>query len=188
MFYYVAENNESATVNLTGWDTSKVTDMSHMFHNGAIFTNNINIIGLEDLNTSKVTNMEYMFSEFALNAEINWDLSKWDVSHVTKMNNMFFSVGRQAGDKSSTLDLSNWDVSSVTEASRMFNSMINLRKIYATSDWEFTSVTNPNNIEYFFYMTPQIVGGNGTTYQGVYDTSMAKIDREGVPGFFTLKE
>ena len=58
--------------------------MSHMFQDAAIFTLNINIIGIEDLNTSKVTNMASMFHEFALNAEVNWDLSKWDeyVLHV----------------------------------------------------------------------------------------------------------
>ena len=95
---------------------------------------------------------------------------------------MFYSIGKQAGNKSTTLDLSNWDVSNVTEASVMFGQMINLRKIYATSDWHFA-----NDISDLFYYSPQIVGGNGTTYQGVYDLSMAKIDREGVPGFFTLK-
>ena len=187
IFKYIAENNESATINLTGWDTSNVTDMSYMFYNAAIFTRNINIIGIEDLNTSKVTDMGYMFREFALNDKVNWDLSKWDVSNVTNMNEMFYSIGRQRGDKSSILDLSNWDVSNVTEAYNMFSSMVNLRKIYATTDWDFISITDSSALSYFFYNTPQIVGGNGTTYQGVYDASMAKIDREGVPGFFTLK-
>ncbi len=188
IFYYIAESNESATVNLTGWDTSNVTDMSHMFHNAAIFTNNINIIGLEDLNTSKVTNMEYMFREFDLNAEVKWNLSKWDVSNVTNMRGMFYSIGRQAGGKYSTLDLSDWDVSNVRDASSMFSSMTNLRKIYATSDWTFKSIEDLSSLDDLFYGTTQIVGGNGTKYHGISDSRMAKIDREGVPGFFTLKK
>ena len=56
-----------------------------------------------------------------------------------------------------------------------------------TSDWDFPSITDSSNLNYLFYNSPQIVGGNGTTYRGIYDASMAKIDREGVPGFFTLK-
>ena len=188
MFYYVAEENESATIDITGWDTSKVTDMSNMFNNAAIFTDNIDVIGLKDLDTKNVTNMESMFYNFSYNAGVNLDLSKWNVSNVTNMNNMFNSIGRQNGNKITILDLSNWDISGVTSAYAMFSNMTNLKTIYTSGDWEFESVTDPYDIAYLFAYSYQIVGGNGSTYQGVYDVSMAKIDRDGVPGFFTLKQ
>ena len=60
-------------------DTSKITDMSMLFHRSK-FNGDIS-----KWNVSKVKNMECMF-EFS---KFNKDISKWDVSSVKKMRGMF---------------------------------------------------------------------------------------------------
>ena len=60
------------------WDTSLITDMSHLFKNFTKFNFNIN-----NWNVSNVNNMEGMF----INAKnFNQPLDKWDVKNVKNMN------------------------------------------------------------------------------------------------------
>jgi len=50
-----SEKTESKYGHISNWDTSNVTDMSHMFRNGISFNQPINF------NTKNVTDMAYMF-------------------------------------------------------------------------------------------------------------------------------
>ena len=97
------------------WDTSQVTDMSGMF-DGARGLTNLNI---GKWNTSKVTGMKSMFSEAS--SLTNLDLSKWDTSQVTDMGGMFY---RASG--LTNLDVSKWDVSKVEDMWMMFSNTSNL--------------------------------------------------------------
>ena len=72
---------EVETIDLSGLDTSKVTDMSDMFH-GCKAEN----IDLSSFDTSKVEDMEGMF--YGCKAE-NIDLSSFNTSKVTDMSGMF---------------------------------------------------------------------------------------------------
>lgn len=86
---------------LSGWDTSNVTDMSGMFQNTAVYNRPLN-----SWDTSNVVDMSNMFSGTLL---FNSDLSAWDVSSVQLMTSMF---------ENSLLynrDLSGWCVSAVTD-------------------------------------------------------------------------
>jgi surface protein len=69
------------TCDLSGWDTSNVTNMEYMFSNSS-FNGDIS-----QWDVSNVTSMRGMFSH----SPFNGDISKWDVSKVTNMNNMFFN-------------------------------------------------------------------------------------------------
>ena len=64
MFYATGGGSNRTNFNqdISDWDTSKVTNMTYMFH-GSKFDQNIN-----DWDTSKVTNMSYMFSNGLMNS------------------------------------------------------------------------------------------------------------------------
>lgn len=69
------------TTNITGWDVSRVTDMSNMFENAFSFNQAIG-----SWNVSKVTDMSGMFQYVS---SFNQPLGSWNVEKVTKMDGMF---------------------------------------------------------------------------------------------------
>jgi surface protein len=90
---------------ISGWDTSSVTDMSFMFASTAFAAD------ISTWITSSVTNMAAMFYNDAV---FNHDIGTWDTSAVTSMNQMF------NGASSFNQDLSSWNVSHVTDMYAMF--------------------------------------------------------------------
>jgi surface protein len=92
---------------ISGWDTSGITNMNNIF-NGAAFFN----ADISSWNTSNVTSMSGMFTNAPA---FNQDVSGWNVSSVTSMTAMFQNA------TSFNADISGWDVSSVTNMFRMFN-------------------------------------------------------------------
>ena len=88
------------SINLGDIDTSKITDMSWLFHN----TPRTDFSGIEKWDVSNVTNMDSMFARAI---SFNQDISKWNVSNVRDMSFMFF------GAESFNADISKWDVSSI---------------------------------------------------------------------------
>ena len=110
IFYY----NALTTLDLSSFDTTNVTDMSWMFaynYNYVTKSGIAEIKGLNEFNTSKVTNMSEMFAGTDVTM---LDLSSFDTSKVTNMSEMFQSC------KATTLDLSSFDTSKVTNMSYMF--------------------------------------------------------------------
>lgn len=89
----------------TKWDTSQVTDMSHLFYNMSTIT--FDITGWD---VSGVTNMSYMFS----NSDFNQKIGSWDVGNVRDMSHMFMYAD------SFNQDISQWNVSEVNDMSFMF--------------------------------------------------------------------
>ena len=86
----------------------------------------------QDLSGWDMSNVTGMYSSFAW-SENNSDISSWDVSSVTFMGGMFLY------NRHFNQDISSWDVSSVTNVQQMFN--------YATafdqdiSSWQVSQVT-----------------------------------------------
>ena len=118
------------TLNLSNFNTSKVTDMNSMFHDMFKLTS----LDLSNFDTSKVTDMGAMFYEMRNLTTIN--LSNFDTSRVTNMGNMFsYMTGI------TTLDLSNFDTSQVTNMYGMFSFMYNLT-ILNLSSFDTSQVTN----------------------------------------------
>lgn len=96
-------------VNLNDIDTSKINDMSYLFND---ISNNANInVDVSLWDVSKVTNMSHMF---AFCSNFNCDLSRWNVSNVTNMTDMF------CGCYKYNKPMNDWDVSNVTEMKGMF--------------------------------------------------------------------
>ncbi len=120
MFEYCVNLNN---LDLSGFDTSSVTTIYNMFYNSGIQT-----INFGDFDTSKVTNMYGVF----WNCEklTSLDLSKFDTSKVKDMSHMFYGCERLT-----YLDLSNFDTSNVTDMSYMFSDCERLSELEI---WNFT--------------------------------------------------
>ena len=106
MFY---NSNRLESLNVSNFNTAKVTDMSGMFH-GIKPTE----LDLSSFNTSQVTDMSEMFG-WCSNI-VSLDLSHFNVSNVTSMRNMFDYCGKLI-----SLNISNWIMSNVTDVYEMFN-------------------------------------------------------------------
>ncbi|MBO5826522.1 MAG: BspA family leucine-rich repeat surface protein, partial [Treponema sp.] len=101
MFY---ECYKLTFIDLSGFDTSNVTDMSYMFYDCEALTT----LDLSGFDTSNVTDMSYMF--YDCEALTTLDVSSFDTSNVTDMGYMFSLCSALT-----TLDLSGFDTSNVTD-------------------------------------------------------------------------
>ncbi len=129
-------------IDISGWDTSRATDMGGMFRGDDSLET---ITGLGDLNTSNVTDMDAMFRYDSHLQTPN--LTKWDTSKVTSMWHMFDQCSGFRG----TLDLSNFDTKNVTNMESMFEACfastqesegIQNNKIIFSSKFDTSNVTN----------------------------------------------
>lgn len=106
------------SVNLSAFDTSKVTDMSAMFVN----CSNLNVLDITNLDTSKVVNMSGIFDGCESLKSI--DLSSFDTSNVTDMSYMFREC--KSLEK---IDVSHFNTSQVTDMSGMFSECEALKEL-----------------------------------------------------------
>ena len=118
------------SLNLSNFDTSKVTNMAAMFY----ATPNLTTLNLSSFNTSQVTNMAGMFSGMSNLTSLN--LSNFDTSKVKRMDFMFSYMYSLTA-----LNLSNFDTSQVTNMSEMFRNMYNLTSLNLSS-FDTSKVTN----------------------------------------------
>ena len=121
-------------IDLSSFDTTKVTNASHMFDGVSSLTT----LNLSNFNTSKVMNMGYMFSGMRNLTTLN--LSGFDTSRVTNMSHMFNGMYNLI-----TLNLSNFDTSQVTDMGGMFNSMNSLITLNL-SNFDTSQATNMNGM------------------------------------------
>ena len=103
------------TLNLSNFNTSNVTNMGGMFFN----MTNLTAFNFSNFDTSKVTDMGSMF--YGMSSLTTLDLFNFNTSQVMIMGGMFFNMANLT-----TLNLSNFDTSNVTDMRSMFNGMTNL--------------------------------------------------------------
>ena len=135
-------------LDLSKFDTSKVTDMGSMFYGmsslttldlfnfntsqvmimGGMFFNmaNLTAFNFSNFDTSKVTDMGSMF--YGMSSLTTLDLFNFNTSQVMIMGGMFFNMANLT-----TLNLSNFDTSNVTDMRSMFNGMTNLASLDISS-------------------------------------------------------
>lgn len=135
-------------LDLSKFDTSRVTNMSHMFNGmrnlttlnhsnfntsnvtnmGGMFFNmtNLTAFNFSNFDTSKVTDMGSMF--YGMSSLTTLDLFNFNTSQVMIMGGMFFNMANLT-----TLNLSNFDTSNVTDMRSMFNGMTNLASLDISS-------------------------------------------------------
>ena len=106
------------TLNLSGFDTSQVTEIGFMFNGCSSLTS----LDLSGFDTSEVTVMNSLFSGCSSLASL--DLSGFDTSKAVSMMNMFYGCSSLA-----SLDLSGFDTSKITLVVGMFDRCSNLRLV-----------------------------------------------------------
>ena len=149
---------------------------------------NIASFNSTNLDTSLCTRMDALFQNAmtASGLSVDLDLSGFDVSGVNNskgFQNMFYKA-----TGIHTIDVSGWVVKAGVSCTNMFSVYSKtLTTIYADSKTNFGAVTTSNSANMFKNDTG-LIGGNGTLYNASNVTaSFARIDKVGVPGYFTLK-
>ena len=104
--------NKLTTLNLSNFNTSNVTDMCGMFMDLESITG----LDLSTFDTRNVANMAYMF--YGLRSITSLDLSNFNTQNVTDMHQMFSYIYKLA-----TLNLSNFDTGNVEDMNEMFRGM-----------------------------------------------------------------
>ena len=105
-------------LDISNFDTSKVTQMSGMFSGMSSLTS----LDLSNFDTSAATSMRVMFSD--MSSLTSLDLSSFNTSNVTDMEGMFYNVSSLT-----SLDLSNLDTSKVEDMVGMFRGMSSLTSL-----------------------------------------------------------
>ena len=116
------------SLDLSGLDTSRVTDMSSMFYG----CSSLKFLDMSGLNASSVTDMSSMFS--GCSSLRSLDLSSFDTSRVTGMSHMFYGCSSLG-----SLDLSSFDTSKVTgtDMFHMFEGCSGLRTVVLGAAFSF---------------------------------------------------
>ena len=117
------------SVDLSGLDTSKVTDMSDMFYNCSSLAS----LDLSSFDTSNVTDMSSMFRECFSLKSLN--VTSFDTCKVTSMFAMFNSC-----TSLESLDLSSFNASSVTTMMVMFGNCPSLKSLTFSSRLDTSNV------------------------------------------------
>ena len=117
-------------LDLSSFDTSKVTNMGYMFYN----ISNPTTLDISNFDTSHVTDMGAMFAY--MTSLFTLDLSNFDTSQVTDMGSMFANMSNLT-----TLNLSSFDTSKVTNMGYMFAGVSNITTLNLTS-FDTSKVTN----------------------------------------------
>ena len=124
------------SIDTTGIDTSKVTDMTDMFFDCVDLLN----LDVSNLNTSNVTNMTYMFGYCKSLKSL--DLSSFDTTNVVNMEAMF---GECSGLEELKID--NFDTKKVINMSSVFYGCSKLTNL-DLSNFDTSNVTNMKGLFY----------------------------------------
>ena len=119
------------SLDLSNFDTSKVTNMNNMFRSCRSLTS----LDVSKFDTSNVTNMSGTFRD--LKSLTKLDVSSFDTSNVTSMPWMFSNCKLLT-----KLDVSKFDTSKVTNMSYMFSYCSNLTNLNIGDKFDTSEVTN----------------------------------------------
>ena len=144
MFMMFSGCNNLASLDVSGFDTSKVTSMGRMFEN----CKNLTVIDVSRWDTSKVTNMRYMFYNCSSLTSLN--VSGFNTSNVINMDLMFYGC-KNLG----LLDVSGWDTSNVTNMYSMFYECNSLTSL-DVSGFNTSKVTNIGRMFYYCSKVPSL--------------------------------
>ena len=165
------------SLDLSHFDTSSATSISNMFEG----CSNLTSLDLSSFNTSKVTNMSWLF--YKCSSLTSVDLSSFDTSNGPALNSMFHECSALT-----TVDLSSFDTRKVTNIGTMFGFCTNLKTVYVSELWSTENIGSENG-NYVFVNCSSLVGEQGTVYNASHvDYTYAHVDGGSEnPGYFTLK-
>ena len=136
MFGMFSGMSNLTKLDVTHFDTSKVTDMFGMFSG----MSNLISLDVTHFDTSNVTDMSAMFS--GMSKLTNLDVTHFDTSNVKKMNSMFEGMSNLTN-----LDVTKFDTSKVTNMAAMFSNVSNLTNLDVTK-FDTSKVTDMNHMFY----------------------------------------
>ena len=145
-------------IDLSNFDTSKVTDMHNMFYG----TSNLTTLNVSHFDTSKVTDMSLMF--YGMSNLTTLDLSNFDTSKVTDMGNMFASMTNLT-----SLNLSSFNTSKVTDMGFMFYGIPNLTSL----DLSNFDTSKTTKMSFMFYGMRKLTALNLSSFNTSQVTDMS---------------
>ena len=151
------------SLNLSNFDTSKVTNMSYMFFN----TSSLALLNLSNFDTSQVMNMDSIFRRMTNLTTLN--LSNFNTSKVMYMNRMFSDMHNLAN-----LNISNFDTSQVTDMHDMFSNVRNLTTLNL-SNFNTSRVTD---MGFMFYHMSSLISLNLSNFNTSNVTDMSSMFAE----------
>ena len=175
-----AVNPSIQRLDLSSFNTSKVTAMNDMFN---LMTSLTQINFGANFDTSNVTDMTGMF--YQSTSLVNLDLSHFNTRKVKSMNSMFSQMSGLT-----ILDISNFETPSLENAGSMFaidpGFSDNLERIYVNQDFDISKLATAQNA---FVGRYKLRGGNGSYLSdpATADLTWLRVDRPGVQGYFTRK-
>ena len=116
-------------VDISGWDTSNVTDMTFMFRQ---CTKLKKIIGIENLDVSKLENANFMFSQCEKLVEL--DLTNWNPISLENTYDMFSCCSNLKMIK----NIENWQLPNIKNVYYMFYNCAKLD--VDLSNWDLTNI------------------------------------------------
>ena len=122
MGYMFSDCSKLTSLDVTHFNTAKVTDMSTMFYNCSSLTS----LDVTHFNTANVTDMSYMFQNCLKLPSL--DVTNFNTAKVTDMSYMFTSC-----KKLPSLDVTNFNTAKVTDMSSMFSSCSKLTSLDVTN-------------------------------------------------------
>ena len=136
------------SINLTNFDTSRVTDMTGMFYAAGYNSTTFTLTLGSDFDTSNVINMEQLFNQMGYKSTaLTLNLgSKFDTSKVVNMRRMFQNTGRSNPNFTLTLG-DKFVTDNVTNMEGMFNGTGASSSSFRVdcSSWNVSKVTNYTN-------------------------------------------
>ena len=178
---YLNENSVSmfsdmrslTSLDLSNFDTSKVTNMDYMF----AYLYSLTSLNLSNFDTSKVANMSSMFYNSFGFTSLN--LSNFDTSNVTNMNNMFSNMRSLT-----SLDLSSFNTTNVTDMSSMFSGMAALTSLNISSfntenvtdmNGMFANMSSIESLDLSSFNTKNVIKFRGMFYNDNPNYTLKKI-------------
>ena len=130
--------NKVEVIDISGWDTSNVIYMHHMFSQ---CKNLKNIIGIENLDVSKLEKANFMF--FCCKNLVELDLTNWNPISLEYASYMFYGCSNLKIIK----NIENWQLQSIKNVRQMFYNCVKLN--VDLSNWDLTNIKDDfkkNNI------------------------------------------
>ncbi len=165
MFEDIGDNYGSMDlIDMAGINTSRVKNMSYMFHGGKWTIKRIN---LSEFDTSNVEDMSYMFGSFNICSPSNpvepIDFSNFQTYNVRTMEGMF------SGACLPTIDIRNFNTVMVNNMSRMFADL----SVTTSIDASGLQVPNVSNIDRIFSRSESLlsIDVSGWNLTGITDMS-----------------
>ena len=173
MAYMFHNTTSLKTVDLSHFDTSKVTGFHSMFSGSAVTK-----LDLRSFDISSATRIDRMFQSTRSLKEL--DITSFDTSNITNMEGTFAYTALDE------IDLSHFDTSKVNNVRAMFSN-VEATTIYVSEKWGLSNSIDDYRL---FWRAYNLVGQKGTVYdEGQIDRAYAIIDDAPEhPGYLTYRK